>query len=193
MNALAGHGIALRHDREGTQRLPCPECDRGPRDTALSVTIKDDGSVWLCHRCRFRGAIHGGESFARPPQTRPVKRAEPQRYETLAPHWRDFWGECRPITPDSTAGKYLHGRGCVLPPTDGDLRWHPEAWHWPTQQRLPAIVGLITDVVTCEARSLNFTFLKRDGSGKANLDRQRLLLPKHRKSGGVIRLGQSNR
>ena len=187
---LTERGIALRHTREGTQRLACPECDRGPRDTALSVTIKDDGSaVWLCHRCGIKGEANGNrESFTRPPPKAPVKRAEPQRYETLAPHWRDFWGECAPITADSTAGKYLHGRACMLPPIDGDLRWHPKCWHWPTRQHLPAMVALITDSVTCAPLSLHFTFLKPDGSGKADVERERLLLPKHRKAGGVIRL-----
>ena len=190
MSALAEHGIVPRHDRIGTQRLACPECDRGPRDAALAVTIKDDRiALWLCHRCGFKGAVRGGrESFARPPQTQIVKRAEPERYDTLAPHWRVFWDDCGRITPETIGARYLESRNCALPPIDGDLRQHAECWHSPSQQRLPALVALITDVVTRAPLSLHFTFLKRDGSGKADVEQQRLLLPKHRKAGGVIRL-----
>ena len=186
---LTERGIALRHTREGTQRLACPECDRGPRDDTLAVTLKDGGAVWLCHRCGFKGAARGGrESFTGSTQTRLVKGAELQRYETLASRWRKFWREFAPICEHSLGARYLQHRGCVLPPLDGDLRWHPKCWHWPTRQHLPAMVALITDSVTCAPLSLHFTFLKPDGSGKADVERERLLLPKHRKAGGVIRL-----
>ncbi|MGH8597492.1 MAG: DUF7146 domain-containing protein [Gammaproteobacteria bacterium] len=187
---LADRGIGVRHDREGTQRMPCPECDRGPRDTALAVTIEAaGGAVWLCHRCNFKGAIRGGrESFAGPPQAPPVKRSCSERYETLAPRWRDFWRECLPIRETSLAARYLKSCNCVLPPIDGDLRYHAEAWHWPTQQRMPAMIGLITDAVTCAPLSLHVTFLLADGSGKTGVERTKLLLPRHRKTGGVIQL-----
>ena len=188
-NRLADHRIELRHDREGTQRLPCPECEKGARDTALAVTIDHDGAVWQCFRCGFKGAVRDRvESITRPTERPPVKRPEPERHETLAPRWRAFWHECMPVTGDCVAGRYLRNRECVIPPKDGDLRWHPDTWHWPTQLRIPAMVGLITDAVTCELLSLHFTYLKSDGTGKADVDRAKLLLPKHRKSGGVIRL-----
>ena len=50
------------------------------------------------------------------------------------------------------------------------------------------MVGLITDVSTGEPLSLHFTFLCRDGSGKAPIERQKVLLKGHRKAGGVVRL-----
>ncbi len=186
---LAEHGIELKHYRDGTQRVPCPECDRGPKDTALSITVEHDGAVWQCFRCGWRGAVRERrESTVRPPERPQVKRSEPERFETLAPRWREFWASCEAVTPESVVGRYLAGRVCALPPADGDLRWHPKAFHWPTQTHGPAMVGLITDAITNAPLSLHFTFLKPDGSGKAEIERPKLLLPKHRKAGGVIRL-----
>lgn len=186
---LADQGIELRHYREGTQRLPCPECDRGGKDSALAVTVEHDGAVWICHRCGFKGAVRDrSESTVRPSQKPQETRSEPERFETLAPRWREFWAACERVTPTSVAGRYLAGRGCALPPADGDLRWHRDAWHWPTQTSMPAMVARITDAVTNTPLSLHFTFLKPDGSGKADVDRAKLLLPRHRKAGGVIRL-----
>lgn len=186
---LAEHGIELRHFREGGQRVPCPQCDKGARDTALSVTVAHDRIVWCCFRCQWAGAVRDrSESAMRPPQRPQAPRSEPERYETLAPRWREFWNACEPVTPSSVAGRYLSGRGCALPPEDGDLRWHPAAYHWPSQSTLPAMVGLISDAVTNVPLSLHLTFLRADGAGKADIERPRLLLPKHRKAGGVIRL-----
>ena len=52
----------------------------------------------------------------------------------------------------------------------------------------PAMVARITDVVTGKPLSLHFTFLMPDGSSKAPIERQKVLLKGHRKAGGVIRL-----
>jgi putative DNA primase/helicase len=49
-------------------------------------------------------------------------------------------------------------------------------------------VALVTDVLTVEPISLHQTWLAPDGSGKASIDRPRLLLKGHRKAGGIIRL-----
>ena len=187
---LAERGVTLRHDHIGTQRLPCPECNRGLCDTALAITIEHDGgAVWVCHRCGFKGAVRNrGESVTRPTESPQTKRSQPEHYTTLTPRWRDFWRDCRRITSGTVAAQYLRSRGCGLPPVDGDLRWHSECWHWPTQTRRPAMVGLITDAVTRAPLSLHFTFLRPDGTGKAGTERDKLLLPKHRKAGGVIRL-----
>lgn len=189
LDRLAEMGIALRDVRDGTHRVRCPACDRGPRDTALAVTVTHDHAVWLCHRCGFKGAAreHREPCITVPP--RPSARQDEQRqHEGLATRWRDFFRSCSPITRDSIAARYLTGRGCRLPPRDGHLRWHAGAWHWPTQQRLPAMVALISEAATGAPLSLHFTFVKPDGSGKADLERPKLLLPKHRKAGGVIRL-----
>ena len=71
---LRDQGIELRHDREGTQRLPCPYCDKGPRDSALAITRDPSGAVWICHRCGFKGSARDRrESIVRPPPQRPKR------------------------------------------------------------------------------------------------------------------------
>jgi putative DNA primase/helicase len=82
---------------------------------------------------------------------------------------------------------YLQARQCVVPPADGDLRYHPAMRHWPTAYVGPALVALVTDAATCEPLTLHFTWVRSDGS-KADIERPRLLLGGHRKAGGVIRL-----
>ncbi len=64
--------------RPGNHRLACPQCDKGPRDQALSVTVEPDGHVvYLCFRCGLSGAngqINRGEI-----QTRRRLKPEPER------------------------------------------------------------------------------------------------------------------
>lgn len=105
---------------------------------------------------------------------------------TLAPKWLAFWNRCVEITDGSPPDRYLTGRVCARP--SNDVRWNPETWHPHEQRAMPAIVSLITDIATCEPISLHFTFIAPDGSGKAEIERPRLYLPGHRKSGGIVRL-----
>lgn len=52
------YGIKLRSFEHGTQKVKCPECqphNHNPRDNPLSVTINEEGTVWLCHHCGFKG------------------------------------------------------------------------------------------------------------------------------------------
>jgi len=52
----------------------------------------------------------------------------------------------------------------------------------------PAMVALITDAITAKPISLHLTYIMPDGSAKAPVERPKILLKGHRKSGGVIRL-----
>jgi phage/plasmid primase-like uncharacterized protein len=65
--------------------------------------------------------------------------------------------------------------------------WHPALRHR-TGHVGPAIVAIVTDIITGERINLHRTWLKPDGSGKAEVERPRLLLKGHRAYGGVIRL-----
>jgi hypothetical protein len=72
-----------------------------------------------------------------------------------------------------------------VPP--GDLRWHPELKDKVSGCLGPALVGLVTDVETGDPINLHRTWLAKDGTGKAPIDKPRRLLKDHR-SRGVIRL-----
>lgn len=173
----------------GNHRKPCPYCGHGCKDTALSITIeRDSATVWNCFRCGNAGAIHtDNRTLAR--AMRPAKAAKLTRtYETLSPKCRALWATCEPVR-GSLAETYLQSRNCVIPAADADLRFTPSAYHWRNQSRHPAMVALVTDFADANVwRTLHFTFLRHDGTDKADVTPAKLLLPKHAKKHGVIRL-----
>jgi hypothetical protein len=193
MAALENHGIHLRSRRPGEHRTRCPRCARAkhrPSDDALAVRLDADGhAAWLCHRCRWTGGIHAPRDDPgrrlEPPAERPSLSPSP-RYPGLSADaqrlWRDY---CRPITPGTPAAVYLEGRGCALP--ENDVRWHSQLRH-PSGYTGPALVALVTDVLTAEPINLHRTWLAPGGRGKAPIDRPRLVLKGHRLGGGVVRL-----
>jgi hypothetical protein len=167
-------------DWDGRSRQPCPECDRGAKDTALRVTRDDLGAVAYCHRCQFTA----NERTERPgrPMARP---AAPERHERLSDYGAWLWGCCKPVSGPARA--YLEARGCVVPPADGDLRFHPALPHPPSKHIGPALVGRVTHAETREPLTLARTWVQADGQ-KANVDPPRMLLGGHAKKHGVIRL-----
>lgn len=177
--------IAWTNYDTGNHRISCPACGRGDRDKTLGVTIESDGKgVAHCFRCDFIESYRpdrGARQQAHEPRTKAVAA---QKHEVLSDYGRELWSACKPLSGVAVA--YLEGRRCVIPPADGDLRWHPELKH-PTGHTGPALVALITDAVTCEPMSLHRTWVQADGC-KADINPPRLLLSGHRKQGGVIRL-----
>ena len=155
-----------------TRRSPCPQCDRGPKDTALAVTTDARGTVSFCHRCGFTEANNATARSTLPPIV-PAKAAK-QRWSNLA---ELLWRRSQPLR-GSIAERYLLGRHCVLPPEDGDLRFLPVSGKFPA-----AMLARVTDAVTGEPMTLHFTHLS---SSAEKLDR--ILQPGHQKKGGVIRL-----
>jgi putative DNA primase/helicase len=103
--------------------------------------------------------------------------------------WSDFaeslWQSCYAISDD--AAQYLAARRCVIPPADGDLRWHPGLLHKKTGWTGPALVARVTDAITGEPMTLHRTWIQADGT-KAPIEVPRLPLKGHVKKGGVIRL-----
>lgn len=199
MATLADHGIYLRRMEPGKFRASCPQCCRSRHgDQALSVTVKPDlQAVWCCHRCGFRGAVpapgpRDRELFY---LTRANVTYELSNVEHMHPKLSDegeaLWNSCEEITVSTPAHRYLtQARKLELakaPDLHRALRWLPALEH-PRGYRGPALVALVTDAVTGEARNLHRTWLAKDGSGKAAIDTPRLLLKGHRKKGGVVRL-----
>lgn len=181
-SALLGSSIFWHKLTIGQHRLACPKCGRGARDRTLGVTLDHQGGVAHCFRCNFvevqrheRG-IHG---FV----LAPAQKVE-SKLQVLSQTGRKLWSNCEPVS--GIARAYLEARGCIIPPQDGGLRWHPALRH-PGGYVGPALVGLVTDAVTGEPMSLHRTWINANGE-KAQLDPPRLLLGGHRKQGGVIRL-----
>lgn len=174
---------ALADLEPGEHRLACPECSRGPRDRTLGVTVEYGRGVAHCFRCGYVETFDDDRVARRP--GRPIQSTVgASKRETLSDYGRELWGTCRPVS--GAARAYLEARACAMPPSDGDLRWHPELRH-PSGYIGPALVALATDVVTREPCTLHRTWIHADGR-KADVDPPRLLLAGHRKAGSVIRL-----
>jgi hypothetical protein len=167
----------------GSHRRACPECKKDKRDTALSVTVEGNGGMWHCFRCGWSGGWGHDEKYTgAKPAYAPASHA--QRQLTLAAHYRDFWTSLSP--PHGVSREYLESRECKLPPADGDLRCSDLLPH-PSGYSGPALIALVTDAVTGEPLTLHRTWVCSDGT-KAAIDPPRMLLGKHQKRGGVIRL-----
>jgi len=80
---------------------------------------------------------------------------------------------------------YLAARGIKLPMPDA-LRFHGDLRH-PTGDWWPGMVALVTNGVDATPLAIHRTFLARDGSSKAPVDSQKMMLGPCR--GGVVRLG----
>lgn len=82
-------GIKIKHQREGTQKLKCPQCqpEHNSKDNPLSFTINSEGSVWFCHHCDWKGSYaEKTYSFAKPVKTykrpaTPEERKTEKMYE----------------------------------------------------------------------------------------------------------------
>lgn len=165
---------------------------KGTKDVLAAFgRLKPDGPIgpgtlfFMARAQGWKPPRDGNVRKLRPRPAQAVSRpvAAPLR-ESLADYGRDLWSACKPIS--GPAREYLEARACVIPPEDGDLRMHPALPH-PSGYVGPALVALVTDVVTREPLTLHRTWIRPDGL-KAEVDPPRLLLGGHRKAGGCIRL-----
>jgi len=97
------------------------------------------------------------------------------------------WRACKPATA-TLVQTYLAARGITLPLPDA-LRFHFCLKH-PAGEEWPVMVALVTHGVDATPLAIHRTFLARDGSDKAPVEPQKMMLgPCH---GGVVRLADAN-
>jgi hypothetical protein len=178
------------HGRYGA--APCPICQPERRKGQNALTLADglNGRLVLdCKKsaCAFldilaAAGLHSGE-YSPPDAATIVQRNAEQRVETekRAAQARRLWREAQPIA-GTIAETYLRARGitCPLPET---LRFHPECWHGPTSKRWPAMVGAVQGT---GLPAMHRTYLRPDGSGKAALYPDKMMLGAT--AGGAVRL-----
>lgn len=182
------------HGRYGLARCPAHD-DRKP-----SLTLADGpGGRLLAHcktGCTFAGvldALRGLgviEGRGTVPQTDPVEMAryvaaQRREAEKRAAQALAVWAEALPIrgTPAET---YLRAaRGITYAPPDS-LRFHPACWH-PSAKRLPAMIAVIEGA---ERFAVHRTYLRPDGSGKAEAEPAKAMLGVV--TGGAVRLSQGS-
>ena len=184
-------------------------CFHDDRTPSLSVNVETGG--FACHACGAKGgdplAFHQllvGRAFldaARDlgcmvgdgPQDAPAlppKRPQAPRQavprDTLADDEKRalaarLWRSAQPLA-GSPGADYLHGRGCAIPPADGDLRFLPALSLYGLSG--PALVGQITDAETAKGIGLHVTWLAHDGGRWHRTERRYV----GAKAGGVVRL-----
>ena len=113
-----------------------------------------------------------------------IAPVEPPISLGLQPWAQQLWDESEPLS--GVAQAYLKSRRCVIPPADGDLRWHAAVKHHPSGYVGAALIGLVTHIETNEPMSLHRTWVTP--TGKADVEPNRMLAGKHSARHGVIRL-----
>ena len=156
----------------GDYRRPCPDCDKGPRDDALSIKIDDKGACWHCFRCERTGFV--------------VREKKSDRATNAKPSCRDalrrVWSESVPLDHPSAepARVYLTARklGGVLLKPPSALRCHPRLGYYDegTRAAFPALVALVQDR-TGTPVSLHRTYLAADGNSKAPVSAAKKMMP----------------
>jgi hypothetical protein len=171
---------------------PCPICqpERGKGQNALTLADGRNGRLVLdCKKsgCAFldilaAAGVRTGDYIPPDAATLAQREAE-QKAEAAkrAAQAKQVWTEAQPIA-GTLAETYLRGRGitCDLGQV---LRFHGECWHGPTARRYPALVAAVQGA---SFPAVHRTYLRADGSGKADIDPAKLMLGAV--AGGAVRL-----
>jgi putative DNA primase/helicase len=170
MTDFASIGISVRASGPVEQRLPCPHCDRGPRDDALGVNI--ESGAYHCFRCGFKGRA-GGENGA--PVTPARRIDDPAIAERKRERLRQTWKQTVPLNhADARAVRsYLESRalGEILQSPPAVLRAHRALAYWDGSNSLgayPAMIGLFHGAGG-QPVTLHVTYLRADGCAKASV------------------------
>lgn len=189
----AGRAAGLSDDEliELSSLAPNYGGERATRSTLRSLRGAGVGAgtwFYLAKLNGWRPAAVGEPRPARPVPAPRVVAPEPEQHQLLSPYGLRLWASSLSLA-GTIGARYLAARGCVLPPEDGDLRFLPAHKHPLGEHVGPALLALVTDIETREPISLHQTWIRPDGTKPDDLPGPaRLLLGRHRKAGGVIRL-----
>ena len=178
------------HGRYGA--APCPVCQPERRKGQNGLTVADGRTGRLVLDCKksacafldilAAAGLRSGDY--QPPDAATLAQREAERRADAAKRAaqaKRLWQEAQPIA-GTIAETYLRGRGvtCPLPAT---LRFHPHCWHGPTAKRYPALVAAVQGA---GLPAVHRTYLRPDGSGKADIDPPKAMLGAT--AGGAVRL-----
>lgn len=180
------------HQSYGTANCPVCQPERRQGQNALTLTNGRVGLLAHCKKsnCAFidiltAAGIRPGAIVPPDPaklaQREAEARMDAERAESRA---MATWREAIPVKA-TAAERYLRGRGitCDVPKA---FRFHPACRH-PTAPRLPALVALVEGLPRL---AIHRTYLRPDGSGKADADPPRAMLG--RSKGGAVKLTEAD-
>ena len=181
--ALGGHKVG------SSWMAPCPVHD--DRKPSLAIRKAPAGKVLVrchagCNQMELVAELRRRGLWEM--DSRPIGRQHDKRVAADSGKRRvvalSIWEATDPVE-GTLAQTYLRSRGLVLqlPPT---LRFHKGLKH-PSDIIVPALVALVTRGIDDTPIAIHRTFLARDGSGKAPVEPQRMMLGPC--SGGAVRLG----
>lgn len=153
-----------RHEWRGD----CPAC--GYRGT-FSLTSKEGRPVWWCASCQDQKATTAavraamGADWQPPPQ---AKRRKPDGTDTRSARALPVFDSAKLIS-GTPAAAYLDFRG-LAGVTSSALRYAPAVRHPNATGTFPAMLALVVSTATGEPIGLHRTFIKADGTGKADLE-----------------------
>lgn len=116
--------------------------------------------------------------------SRPVPLAQKTRDQKAAVGIDFILSRTEPLS-GSSAQTYLTSRGLTAPQTP-DLLFHPDVTYWETKIGHPAMIAIVRDV-SGERIAIHRTYLRPDGSGKADVEKPKMMLGSV--ACGAVRLG----
>ena len=164
-NIAAAFG--LRPNRKGWSGN-CPSC--GYAGT-FSLSVKEGRTLWWCASCQDRDglltAVRNATGGAWTPPASPGTSASTDaagRTRTALAVWDEA------ISMKGTLAEvYLAARGLAGAASTA-LRYHPNTHHPNATGTFPSLVALIRSTATGEPVAIHRTYLRHDGSGKADVD-----------------------
>lgn len=175
MKTLTDLGIQIRDNGRNEQRVACPHCAKGKRDTALGVNL--ERGCFHCFRCGWSGRAGDSEK----PLPRVTRIEDPAIAERKRERLRKLWAEAVPLTHPAahTVRRYLTARGLgeLLLKPPAALRAHPSLSYFDGGEidRFPAMLALFSGPKS-EPVTLHATYLRRDGTTKAAVSAPKKLL-----------------
>ena len=151
----------------------------GPIDALARATARTGRDLYT-YAAQLVGVVPGLDAPARKPSARPSNGRDDPRRDIDA-----ILAETVPIA-GTVADTYLRSRG--LPdPAVGDLRFHPNLRHRESRTSHPAMIAVVRNQ-DGERIAIHRTWLKADGTGKADLPKPRMMLGPV--AGGAVRLAE---
>lgn len=165
--ATIAAALGLRRNRKGWSGN-CPAC--GYAGT-FSVSIKDGCTLWWCPSCQDRDGLLAAVRAATGSHWTPPASVSTSTAISAADRTRAalaIWDEALDLK-GTLAEVYLAARG-LTDENSTALRYHPALRHPNAGGTFPAMVALIRSTETGEPVAIHRTYLRRDGSGKANVE-----------------------
>jgi len=164
--------VSQRLNLSNKGRAKCPV--HGGKKLSLAVWGGDDGTLGLkcwSHDCDYTDIVRSIEGLA---INGPASESPSGNRNTDKAYIDQIWRESEPA-PGSLVEVYLTSRSITVP-TPPTVRYVPDLPHSPTQSSYPAMLCAISNGERSHMASLQRTYLRADGSGKADVTPNKMTL-----------------